>query len=908
MTELYGDFHDDEDLEENEDDIGALGSILSWDDEDEDDGDVVNRTAAAMNVALRDRENTPGTSAPPDMVQFSVKDGIPQFNFLSNNTSLHGVSGTLPLQNTDANSSITLQLPMPTPISKFEEMPQVQQQQHTSKQEHQLVQQQQSQGSALQSQIQQSGGSSNSVRKSTPNGTSTMQQLLSQQQTQQGLAATFAQLLAQQAGTLLQQQATSQPNDHTVQQQFGIQHSIQRARQSDQSSAPKSTPAEDTAKDFLQTQSEAQQAAIQNAQQQLQQLQQHARQAAQTAQQPIQQQATPAAEVSPQIMTAQQHQHRQQEQQQQATQMPHLQIPFSTDPNTFLQQLQFAQFQQQLQFAQQQQQHQLGQPLTQAPAASNEPFPQVQVQQLNPRPQPDGPPPTKRAKKSKSSAAKTSVGTKKAPAKLAIPATTPASSASSKGIVSASDTDHDGPNKKRNESSTRNSQPSEDSSFNLELLDNGNFSADDKAQANRDRNREHARNTRLRKKAYLEKLKTTVEELCRERDTLVSERAGAAGLLVEMHNTRTEVLMSFFALRSSNEMRRKLWSSILDESCFTCVMPVTPYRSFPASEVQVSKCQRTIMGIDGMMADTSSLHILFESLIDKKLFPDAKIDFRYTLVTEESVVAGNQMMARWVMSTVNATKCGALTEVSKQGMLCCKFNSAHRIIGLELMFDVMAFMLQLKQAAGSDSFSVIPNTVQTCQRSFDKPMVMTLSEPPYTIVKVNNLWEEMTGFTAEEVVGRRSCSILQGPNTDKTSMAQMMESIRFKRPSSAHIKNVRKSGEEFRHFLLVFPLSSDSRVTHYVALSNHVESCASSAVVQTAQTSSAITTPQDVSTRDDGALSMPGSLAQASPTVFQVQPQPVGSNNVIVGPASLMAPPPNVRMQGPIPPSLDPKS
>ena len=47
---------------------------------------------------------------------------------------------------------------------------------------------------------------------------------------------------------------------------------------------------------------------------------------------------------------------------------------------------------------------------------------------------------------------------------------------------------------------------------------------DNQAKANRDRNREHARNTRLRKKAYLEKLKTTVDELCRERDTLVSER------------------------------------------------------------------------------------------------------------------------------------------------------------------------------------------------------------------------------------------------------------------------------------------------------------------------------------------------------------------------------------------------
>lgn len=38
----------------------------------------------------------------------------------------------------------------------------------------------------------------------------------------------------------------------------------------------------------------------------------------------------------------------------------------------------------------------------------------------------------------------------------------------------------------------------------------------DKVKANRDRNREHARNTRLRKKAYVERLKHTVQELSTE--------------------------------------------------------------------------------------------------------------------------------------------------------------------------------------------------------------------------------------------------------------------------------------------------------------------------------------------------------------------------------------------------------
>lgn len=495
------------------------------------------------------------------------------------------------------------------------------------------------------------------------------------------------------------------------------------------------------------------------------------------------------------------------------------QFAFTTDPSSFLRQLQVAQLQQQFNAVQQ------GRPITQQVVA---PASQVQqnMQQIQyagqvagvaaavANPQPSSVQPAKRPR---------APGQKKPPATRPPPRVPTVTSKAT--IVSASDTDGELSSRVSSKTSKKASVSALDlaAARKQAEIDTSNMTPADKAKANRDRNREHARNTRLRKKAYLEKLKSTVDELCRERDTLVTERAGAANILVEMHNTRTEVLMSFFALRSANEKRRELWSSILDESCFACVTPVTPYRSFPASEVQVSKCQRTVLGIDGMMSDTASLHVLLNSLVDRSRYPSATIVFRYTLVTEEAVVAGNQMMARWVMSTMNATQCGARMEVSKQGMLCCKFNSAHKIIGLELMFDVMALMLQLKQAAGSDTFSVIPNTVQTCQRSFDKPMVMTLAEEPYTIVQVNKLWEEMTGYKAEEVVGKASCRILEGEETEQGAVEGLMDEIRFKRPASAMIVHYKKSGERFRNFFLAYPLSTDSRITHYLSLSNHTD-------------------------------------------------------------------------------------
>merc|ERR1711983_235187 len=207
-------------------------------------------------------------------------------------------------------------------------------------------------------------------------------------------------------------------------------------------------------------------------------------------------------------------------------------------------------------------------------------------------------------------------------------------------------------------------------------------------------------------------------------------------------------------------------------------------------------------------------------------------------------------MARWEMVTLNATKLGAKAEVRKEGMLYCKFNSFQKIISLEIMFDVMAFMLQLKRSSGKETFSVIPNTVQTCQFYFDpkstldvnstptsdnvsssyhsqqaQPMVMSLADRPYTIVQVNAAWQNLTGYKAEDVVGKESCRILQRKqaNLDSKEITDFVESIRYKRAASVKLLNYTKDGRAFHNFLSIFPLSTDSKITHYFGLTSFVQ-------------------------------------------------------------------------------------
>jgi PAS domain S-box-containing protein len=739
--------------DEEDDDIGALGSILSWDEDEEGGG------GAAINASLSD-QNSVHNSALPDLVSFNLKDG--------------GASSYLQQLNTGAGGTIdpsALNLPLPTRIN---------------------FQQDNSQAPSP----EEGNGSRTKPQRTTTGSASAAAVAVTQAQQQEQLQQQQQQIQQQQQQIQLQQQQIQQ--NHHLQQKF------QQQQQQQQMGGPSGASQQQVAQQLAQQQAVAAAAASLPAHLQgaFNLLQQNAMLAQQTQN----------------AMNMQQHQPANQEHATDQQKQPSAQQ--FIDPNAFLRQLQVAQLQQQFNAVQQAAQAQSQQHVGPAGNGGNGSLSQAAVAQQLQQQFQQTPMSLASAPTGQTLAAKKQSAKKTTPSQIAKDLANFSSAAAKASLVSASDTDGELSLKQLSQRKAVAKKPP--AARKKAEIDMSNMSVEEKRDVNRDRNREHARNTRLRKKAYLEKLKATVDELCRERDTLVSERAGAANILVEMNNTRTEVLMSFFALRSANEKRRELWASILDESRFACVMPVTPYRSFPASEVQVSKCQRTILGIDGMMSDTASLHVLLNSLVDRSRFPNAVIVFRYTLVTEEAVVAGNQMMARWVMTTLNATQCGARMEVAKQGMLCCKFNSAHKIIGVELTFDVMALMLQLKQAAGSDTFSVIPNTVQTCQRSFDKPMMMILAEEPYTIVQVNKLWEEMAGYTAEEVVGKTSNRILEGEQSDNNAVEVLMNEIRFKRPASAMILHYKKSGERFRNFFLAYPLSTDSRITHYLIFTTHV--------------------------------------------------------------------------------------
>jgi hypothetical protein len=107
----------------------------------------------------------------------------------------------------------------------------------------------------------------------------------------------------------------------------------------------------------------------------------------------------------------------------------------------------------------------------------------------------------------------------------------------------------------------------------------------DRTKQNRDRNREHARSTRLRKKAYVQKLKELVEGLHAERTEEVRQRRVAIQHLSEMQNVRRAVVRNFLRFHSNFEEDDRKWRTILEEN-FCLKQPVTPYRSFRRAEIE----------------------------------------------------------------------------------------------------------------------------------------------------------------------------------------------------------------------------------------------------------------------------------------------------------------------------------
>jgi len=94
--------------------------------------------------------------------------------------------------------------------------------------------------------------------------------------------------------------------------------------------------------------------------------------------------------------------------------------------------------------------------------------------------------------------------------------------------------------------------------------------------------------------------------------------------------------------------------------------------------------------------------------------------------------------------------------------------------------------------------------------------------PDDPLIYVNAGFERLTGYSAEEVLGR-NCRFLQGPGTDRDTLNQLRAALREQREITVQLINYRKDGTAFWNRLAITPVRDRSgAVTHFIAVQSDV--------------------------------------------------------------------------------------
>jgi PAS domain S-box-containing protein len=94
--------------------------------------------------------------------------------------------------------------------------------------------------------------------------------------------------------------------------------------------------------------------------------------------------------------------------------------------------------------------------------------------------------------------------------------------------------------------------------------------------------------------------------------------------------------------------------------------------------------------------------------------------------------------------------------------------------------------------------------------------------PDRPVISVNPAFTTLTGYSAEETLGR-NCRFLQGPQTDRATIDVMRQAVESRAECAVTVLNYRKDGTTFWNDLQISPITDEQgQVTHFVGIMNDV--------------------------------------------------------------------------------------
>ena len=224
-----------------------------------------------------------------------------------------------------------------------------------------------------------------------------------------------------------------------------------------------------------------------------------------------------------------------------------------------------------------------------------------------------------------------------------------------------------------------------------------NLTPDERARQNRDRNREHARNTRLRKKAYVEELKRTLTELVSQRDAAEVEKRQAAQRELEQREVRFRVIEEFLKLRGRNETNFARWAAILEDG-FSLTVPPSDLRNM--SQVD---SEQTLNGVSDVMADSN----VFSGFLQTLGSAEGSVTCAFACDRKNFFMDNCQAVLEWSATTVGAVNKGAAAELTMKGIIRGNFSPAsNKLISAKITCDTGSVLLQLQKLPGESENDV----------------------------------------------------------------------------------------------------------------------------------------------------------------------------------------------------------
>ena len=120
--------------------------------------------------------------------------------------------------------------------------------------------------------------------------------------------------------------------------------------------------------------------------------------------------------------------------------------------------------------------------------------------------------------------------------------------------------------------------------------------------------------------------------------------------------------------------------------------------------------------------------------------------------------------------------------------------------------------------AKTDSHA-LPTTLHEAELVTDQAVVITESTVPFRIVRVNEAWEGLCGYTQAEAHGKTLGDLLQGPETDVGAATALVDKLCHGMEAGAVLTNYAKGGRKFQNRIRVGTLKNQNdKVTHFVGV------------------------------------------------------------------------------------------